>query len=149
MSAIEIEDDVPTGDVSFTIPKMKKISSSRFYKYEEQIVDHSDLLSLNNAINKARFALFELTDAINKYERLEKESKIMYEREWRREYLVSSEKTESARKARADLTCEHLEDDALVNAQVKNDLVRISYTVRIELQTLQTVANNLRQQLKV
>lgn len=133
----------------YTVPSMKKMTVSQFYDYENQIVDYEDLKDLNEAISSARSALFQLTDQINKAERIETRAKTAYNRAWRRAYMSSSEKTDQGRKSRADLACEHLEDDLIVASQVKSELIRSCNSVRMELQTLQTVASNFRQQIKM
>lgn len=135
--------------ISVTLPSLKKWKSSSFYDYENQIIDYESLDSLNDSIKSARIALFKLTDAINQYERKEVDAKTEYEREWRRAYMRSNEKTDTARKARADLLCEQFEDPLIVNGQVKTELTRLSNSIRLELQTLQALGNNLRQQLKM
>lgn len=154
MSEFDNDDfsEVPVAEsdvVSYTVPNIKKWKSSRFYDYETEIYDYEQIEQLNSAINAARKALFEITDKINDYERVEKISKTKYEREWRRAYLGSNEKTESAKKARSDLLCEELENNVIVYEQVRGELIRLSNSIRLELQTLQALGNNLRQQLKV
>lgn len=131
------------------IPDLKETSASNFYDYENAILDYDTLESLNSVVNQARIGLFKITEKINEYERLEADAKRNYERKLRRSYLASTDKTEVAKKARADLLCEDLENDYIAYQQVKNELVRTSYALRMELQTLQSVGHNLRQQLKV
>lgn len=137
------------GLASINMPKLKKWGISSFYDYVNKIVDYESLESLNTNIKAARMALFQTTDAINKYERLETESKTQYNREWRRAYIQSAERTDTAKKTRADLVCETYEDDVIVNGQVKSELLRVSAALRIELNTLEALGNNLRQQLKM
>lgn len=137
------------GSIAITLPKLKKWSQKTYYDFEEQIVDYESLEKLNNAVNQARKALFRVADMINNYERLEREAKINYDRTYRRAYLSSTEKTETAKKARAELVCEELENEYISHEQVKIELIRMSNTLRLELQTLQAVGNNLRQQMKM
>lgn len=138
-------DDVP----SYSVPQFKNAQSDRFYDYETNIFDYEHLDDLNMAIKNARLALFEITDKINEAERKEKHCKVKYEREHRRAYLKATQKTEKDRKAYADLQCEDLEDNAIVYEQVRIDLIRISNSIRLELQTLQALGNNIRQQMKM
>lgn len=135
--------------VSLTVPQFRKWDTSTFYDYEHQIADYEQLEELNKATTAARVALFKITDKINEVERLEKAAKIKYERKHRREYMKAHQKTEAGRKAYADLQCEELENNAIVYEQVKQELVRTSNSLRLELQTLQALGNNLRMQLKV
>lgn len=132
-----------------TVPRFKGVNSDQFYDYEKQIFDYEHLEDLNKAIKNARLALFEITDKINAAERKEKSCKVKYERAHRRAYMEANQKTDGARKAHADLQCEHLEDSAIVYEQVRLDLVRISNSIRLELQTLQALGNNIRQQIKM
>lgn len=144
------EDPIAESDVvSYTLPQIKKWKSSKFYDYENEIFDYEQIEQLNSAIRSARYALFEITDKINDYERAEKLAKTKYDREWRRAYLNSNERTESAKKARADLLCEELENNVIVFEQVRGELARLSNSIRLELQTLQALGNNLRQQIKM
>lgn len=150
---MNFSDDEETVDASevvrYSVPKMKQWNSSRFYDYTNIVSDYESIEELNSAINSARTALFEINDKINSAERNERIAKTKYDREHRRAYLSSNEKTESARKARADLLCEELENDAIVFEQVRGELVRMSNAIRLELQTLQALGNNIRQQLKM
>lgn len=135
--------------VSITLPDLIKSNKvDLFYNYTENIVDFNDLNELDRVFNKARKAMFKLTDKINEYERLEILAKTDYDRNHRRQYLLSNEKTEAGKRARADLACEELENIWMKYAQLKSELIRTSHTMRLELQALQTLGNNLRQQLK-
>lgn len=142
--------EVTEGYSSVTVdfPKFTSWSVTQIYNYGEQLVDYNTIDELSHSITKARGALFLLTDKINEYERKEKLAKTTYERAFRRAYLGSTEKTESTKKIRAELKCEELENEWLILEQLKNELVRTSYSMRLELQTLQTIGNNLRLQLK-
>lgn len=135
--------------VSVSLPKFTEWTASQIYNYNAQLVDYHSLEDLDKSIQAARRALFILTDKINEYERKEKEAKVAYERKYRREYLSSVEKTETAKRARAELKCEELENEWLTMEQLKSELVRMSFSMKSELQTLQTISNNLRQQLKM
>lgn len=135
--------------ISITLPELKEWSVTKLYDYRSQISDYEDLASLSTATNAARVALFRVTDQINQYERTERTAKLNYERAYRRAYLASMEKTEAMKKMRAELSCEALENEYVVAEQVKNELIRLSHSLRLELQTLQAVGNNLRQQMKM
>lgn len=135
--------------ISYELPEFRNWSSKNFYDYEHEIVDYEDLEKLNQAIRSARLALFQITDKINSCERVERLAKTEYERKHRRAYLQSKQKTETAKKAMADLECEDLEDKAIVYEQLRQELTRMSNSIRLELQTLQTLGNNIRQQMKM
>jgi len=137
------------GRESIELPKFKSWQAKSVYDFETEIVDYESLEDLNRTINQARLALFKTTESINKYERLEREAKLNYDRAHRRELLKSTAKTADERRARSDLMCEDLENDWLLQSQIKDELVRFSHTLRLELQTLQALGNNLRQQIRV
>lgn len=145
----EIEDNESYGKMSIELPTFKKWSQATYYDYQTQVVDYESLDHLNTSITAARLALFKVADMVNNYERLERESKLLYDRKYRRAYLASTEKTDTLKKARAELHCEDLENEWLMNEQVRIELVRMSNSLRIDLQTLQSIGNNLRQQLKM
>lgn len=134
---------------SIELPELKTWSVSQIYDFSQQISDYETLSDLGAAINAARVALFRLTDKINEYERREKEAKMRYDRAYRRAYLASVEKTEAQKRLRAELACEELENEYVVAEQLKNELNRTAYTLRLELQTMQAIGNNLRQQMKM
>lgn len=134
---------------SIKMPDFRRRKISSQYDYESAIVDYEDLDKLNSAINQALVALFKASESINYYSRLEIESKTKYDRAWRREYLKSTAKTDSEKKHRANLMCEDLENEWLVHHQTKEELTRFSHALRIELDTLQSLGNNMRQQMRV
>lgn len=121
----------------------------KVYDYVAQVEDYEDIADLGQAITSARVALFRITEKINQYERAEQEAKVKYDRTFRRRYIASTEKTEAAKKIRAELYCEDLENDYLAAKQLKDELILASNTLRLELQTLQAIGNNIRQQLKM
>lgn len=132
-----------------TSPKFATWSTRQVYDYVKNIVDYEDLEDLGKAITQASIGLFKINEKINEYERKEIEAKTNYERQLRRSYLESSAKTEAQRKARAELSCELLENDLLEFKQIKTELVRYASLLRLQLETLQTVSNNVRQQMKL
>ncbi len=145
-------DKIPSpslGRESIKLPEFKSWTAKTVYDFEDEIGDYESLEKLNHTINQARLALFKTTESINKYERLERVAKLEYERAHRRELLKSTAKTADERRARADLMCEDLENEWLLQSQVKDELIRFSHTLRLELQTLQALGNNIRQQIRV
>jgi len=135
--------------VKMNLPNFRVWKTSRYYDYDNQVTDYESLEELNSSIQQARLALFRVMDDINTFERHEKRAKAKYARQHRREYMSASGKTEALRKAQADLRCENLENDAFIYEQARLELTRLSNTLRLELQTLQTLGNNLRQQMKM
>jgi hypothetical protein len=135
--------------IAITVPKFKEWDTRTVYDYVNQISDYESLEKLAIATNAARLALFKVNEQINKFERNEKAAKVQYDREFRRAYIGSMEKTDNMKRMRAALACEDLENLHLYATQVKEELVRMSFTLRTELQTLQSIGNNMRQQLKM
>lgn len=142
-----VEDDLIVAG-EYSVPKFTSWSGKSVYDYEALISDYADFEALDNTTIKARKALFILTDRLNQAERRAVQARKAYERQYRREYLASTEKTQEARNMRAALKCEELENECLKYEQVKKELERLSFVLKSEVQTLNTVAHNLRAQLK-
>lgn len=138
-----------TGDYSIEIPEFREWKISSQYDYTALTADFEDLNDLNRQINAAKMALFKLTDAINKAERKAKAAKVIYERNYRRKYINSSEKTEAAKRVSAEILVEDLENRYMYYEQMFSELNRASYTLRQELRSLEVMANNYRQQIKM
>ena len=136
-------------DYSVELPKLYEWKVGSLYNFKDQIVSFESLEELDTALNAARHALFVVTDKINEYERKERKAKLEYDRACRQEYITSQEKTDAAKRIRAEIKCEDLENEWVRYDQLKKELVRTSATLRLELETLQTMGHNLRQQLKM
>lgn len=145
----ELNDVVYNETTQVELPELLSWNSRSVYDYVEHIVDYDDLEKLGNAINKARLGLFIVTDKINEFDRKMLLAKTEYEREYRRRYLTSNAKTEMQRKIRAELMCEDLENNLLTFTQAKAELTRQANLLRVELETLNTISNNIRQQMKM
>lgn len=130
-------------------PNFVEIETREFFDYDAEVVDYEHLRDVNRTINRARHALFKVVQQINEYERLEAEKKDLYDKKHRRAYLTSTERTDAARRARADLYTEDLENDWIACKQAKNELSRIANTLREDLRSLQGLSHNIRQQLKM
>ena len=138
-----------SGRYSIDIPDFREWEISKYYDYSDLSADFNDLHALNSQTAAARVALFKLTETINKAERKAKQAKTIYERNYRRRYIESSEKTETAKKINAEILVEDLENRYMYYEQLAAELNRAHYAVRQELAALQAVGNNLRQQIKV
>lgn len=114
----------------------------------ENIVDYENLENINDTINSLRVALFKVTKAIDNNERKLRYAKVNYDREFRREYLMSTERTETRKKEFAALMSEQLEDKVIYLEQVNSEIKRRSTLLRDELGIMNTLSNNIRQQLK-
>lgn len=115
----------------------------------ENIVDYENLADVNNTINSIRVALFQTTRGLDGTERKLKVAKTRYDRVFRREYLTSTEKTETRKKEYASLMAEEIEDEVIYLEQMRSELMRRTTLLRDELSIMNTLSNNIRQQLKV
>lgn len=134
--------------LDFTVPDIKSVTFKKFYDYE-LFADFDDMISVNKAIFHAKKGLFQVNAYLAHYEAKVNKAKTIYNRQWRREYLKSNQKTDTARKVNADMQCEELEDDVIVFEQLREDFKKLSYNLKIELQTLQTISSNIRQQINI
>lgn len=140
--------DELSGRYDISLPDVKSVDFRKLYAYENA-VDFETMEEVNRAIGEAKIALFEANNKLSRYEAKLAVAETGYKRAWRREYLSSGQKTDAARKTEADVNCEELEDEVIVHKQVREDLKRLAYALRIEMQSLQTVASNIRQQLNL
>lgn len=147
----EYDDDyvAESSGISVTLPKFVNWRQKQVYDYEQFVSDYSDFEALDKAMTAARRALFIITDKINEYDRKSRGAKKSYERAYQSAYLESTEKTSEAKRFRAAIKCEDLENEWIMLDQLKEELTRTSFTLKSELNTLQTIAHNLRQQLKM
>ena len=145
----EASKDSPiAGKEDFTIPHLKTITVTNYYDFE-LFSDFEDLVQVNKAILYAKQALFRVNSKLSIYEGKVSAAKAAFNRKWRREYLKSKVKTDTGRKINADLECEDLEDEVIINEQIRDDFKKLSYILKTELQTLQTVSSNIRQQMSI
>lgn len=133
----------------FTLPDLKGFNIHDVYDYSLAETDYEDLNKLNEHVAHARVALFKVTEKINIAERKARVARLEYERAFNRQYLRSTAKTASDKKIFASIQCEELENTCVYFEQIEKELSRIASTLRMELQTLQGVGNNLRQQMKM
>lgn len=148
MSNDEHDEIQGAGSYSIEIPNFKDWEISKYYDYANLTGDFEDLRELNRQTNAARIALFKLSESINKAERRARNAKVVYERNYRRKYIESSEKTETAKKINAEILVEDLENKYMYYEQLVSEFTRAHYAVRQELSALQAMGNNLRQEIK-
>lgn len=129
--------------------RLANVRMGLLYNFEDIGADFYDLEKINKEIIAARKSNFRITEEINKAERNLRRAKTMFDRKWKREYLASNHKTETARKAQADIECENEEDSLMYYEQLLNELNRAAFAIRKELEALHSMSHNLRQQMKV
>ena len=117
--------------------------------YNPSFVDFEDLKALGDAINKAREGLYKVTQEISVTERKLRTVEYKYSVAIRRAMASSTQKTATDRKIEAEIANEELELNVLKARVTFEQLKRVADLLRSELQTLQTISNNLRQQLKM
>lgn len=119
------------------------------YDLDGNIGDYQDLMDIESAQRNARITLFQVTDKINECDRKATETKLRYDRTYKRYYLAGyTIKPEAARRMNAELKCESIEDELIQYETLKREYERIAYTLRDELRALASSGNNLRQQLR-
>lgn len=120
-----------------------------FYDYENEIEDYEALEDVTRSTNAARLALFRVTEEINEAERKAAKYKLAYDRAYRRYYLSAGDvKPDSVRRMRSEMKCERFEDKLIIQEQLKSELSRMANSLRLELQSLQGIGNNIRQQMR-
>lgn len=124
------------------------VEIGNFYSLEKDATDYEDMVNLNKAIYDARVALIEVTNKINHLEYIESVTKAEYDKKLRNEILKADAKTATERKIKAEIACEDLFDRQFLAGKSKDMYKRIADTLRIELQALQVLSNNVRQQLR-
>ena len=148
-SEIRDEEEFENPTSSIKLPRFKEWSIEDIYDPDEMIVDHETLESHNLSAMAARKALFKLNEEINRVERKEALAKLKMDREFKRHFVQSTQKTATEKKIRAELASEKWENKYLYYRQYREELQRHANTVREELRALQSEANNLRQQLRL
>lgn len=130
------------------LPDFRNVPTLKYYNYNDNIKDYSNFESLDKAINEARKSMFHINELLNKSEREAKNADLEYERNFRREFLSSNERTDGAKRARAALVCEKFENKKIMANQYKDELVKMSFLMKTEFQALQIMANNFRAEIR-
>lgn len=118
-------------------------------EYEPQFVDFETLEDLGRSINNARKAYFNLSKKFDKASRAYLSKEFIYSQAVRRSMVESKAGSVAAKKLEAEIENEHLELDMMKSKIVLDETRRALDLIRLELQTLQTVSNNVRQQLRL
>lgn len=113
-----------------------------------QLADYSDMRAINLAIDKLRLALYKTSDHLKEAERRSAKSKLDYERAYNRNYLLSEGKTDSVRKAIAQIKSEKLENKWRTRDMIVRELNSRLRMMSIELDALKTLAYNMRKEIE-
>lgn len=130
-------------------PRKEPVNCNDFYFLSDNVADYEELKGISKSIYHARKALFDVTNMLNEAEHKESIAKNTYDKKFRREMIKADGKTANDRKVRAEMACEDEWDEYYYSSMTKKELERVSQMLRAELQTLQVISNNVRQQMRV
>lgn len=111
--------------------------------------DYTDLSLLNRDINRTRAMSFRVKNAVAEARRVEVEAADRYRKALNRQLIGLSGGTAEQRKAIAEVLTEDLNTQYLVAEAMVKEQVSLSYTVSRDLETLKTLADNLRKQMSL
>lgn len=113
-----------------------------------QLTDYNDMRAVNLAIDKLRIAMYKTADHVKEAERRAASSKLTYEREFNRSYLLSEGKTDGVRRAIAQIKTEDLENKWRTRDMIVRELNSRLRLMSVELDALKTLAFNMRKELE-
>ena len=113
-----------------------------------QLTDYNDMRAVNLAIDKLRIAMYKTADHVKEAERRAATSKLTYEREFNRSYLLSEGKTDGVRRAIAQIKTENLENKWRTRDMIVRELNSRLRLMSVELDALKTLAFNMRKELE-
>lgn len=120
------------------------------YDISQHINDYESWEQLYKTQSEARAELFRLTELINQHDRRAAYYKIRMDREYNRLYLDDSNSSNATlRKISAEIKIEKIADKFYYHDQLKKEYERMAYTLRMEMQMIQSLGNNLRQQARM
>lgn len=119
------------------------------YNYEDTFLDYGELEGLNQALIKVGHQLKYINKQLSIYEKQKAELDVQYKRKYRASFLNAQATVESHRKIHAEVACEDLELRLIYLEQIVKELQRISYSLRTELDILQTIGHNIRRELNL
>lgn len=113
-----------------------------------QLADYNDMKEVNLAIDKLRIAMYKTADHLKDAERRAMESKLTYDRQYNRYYLLAEGKTESIKRATASIQTEEFENRLNTRELVVQELKRRLRLMTVELDALKTIAFNMRKEIE-
>lgn len=111
--------------------------------------DYTDLSLLNRDINRTRAMSFRVKNAVAEARREEVEAGDRYRKALNRQLIGLSGGTAEQRKAIAEVLTEDLNTEYLVAETIVKEQISLSYTISRDLETLKTLADNLRKQMSI
>lgn len=117
------------------------------YNYEDTFLDYGELENLNKSLVKIGHQLKYVNKQLSIYEKQKAEIDVQYKQKYRSSFINAQATVESHRKIHAEIACEDLEVKMIYLEQIIKELQRISYSLRTELDILQTIGHNIRREL--
>lgn len=119
------------------------------YNYEDTFLDYGALDDLNKQLASLGHTLKYINRKLAEYEKQKAKCEVAYKREYRESFLAAQVTLESHRKIHAEIACEELEMKNIYLDQIIKELQRLSFSVRTELDILQTIGHNIRRELNL
>ena len=137
--------------MSIKLPKFPEEFNFTYVDYEDSFWDKQEFDKYNDTLIKTTLTLKRINKEITKFERLLAQAKLDYDAKYRESYVnyLDSTKNETHRKILCELDAEKEYARVVYLQQIIEDLVRESYSIRTELDTLKTLGFNYRQEMKI
>lgn len=113
-----------------------------------QLADYNDMKAVNLEIDKLRIAMYKTAEHLKDAERKAMESKLAYDRQYNRDYLLAEGKTESIKRTIASVKNEKIENRLHTREFVVQELKRRLRLMTVELDALKTIAFNMRKEIE-
>lgn len=138
-------DNIP----SFSLPAPGTVSViSEYDAYEpSDDIDYTNLSSINQELSSLRVRLHRVRKELKNAERAALRLKYDYDQQKKRTWIGISGGSDKSREAMAELICEESYSKYLVAATVAKEISQHSRDIRLELDTLRELSNNLRRQI--
>lgn len=127
-------------------------SITAYLKEQDSIdsqVDVSDLCGVNEALRRVRSRLIETRRLINARARAYQDAETAYQQALRRARLTVDGRTAAEREALAEVMCEQKESTMRVSKALLDEATGLQRVLRMELDGLEALSNNLRAEMKL
>jgi len=129
------------------LPQIPDWNKDNTFNYEDTFLDKADFDTLNEKLINIGLNLKNINKKLSKYEKTKAQLDVEYKRAYRKAFFDAGPTTESHRKIYAEIACEDLELKLLYVEQIIKELSRISYSLRTELDIIQTIGHNIRREM--
>lgn len=133
--------------MSTPIPPIPDWNKDNKFNYEDTFLDSNDFDTLNNKLISIGLSLKNINMKLSTHEKTKALLDVEYKRKYREAFTNAEPKTESHRKIYAEIACEDLELKIIYIDQIIKELTRLSYSLRTELEILQTIGHNIRREM--